>query len=68
MHTDGSPSPGGAAPLMRTREAAALGIGCERTVRRMCERGQIKAAKVGGRWHIDRAALMATLGIERGRA
>lgn len=57
--------PGNDAPLMRTREVAALGIGCDRTIRRMCERGQIKAAKVGGRWYIDRAALMSSLGIER---
>lgn len=50
-------------PLITTKEAEALGIGRERTVRQMCETGKIQAAKVGSTWRINRDALLKQFGL-----
>lgn len=50
-------------PLITTKEAEALGIGRERTVRQMCERGAIRATKVGSTWRIPRDPLLKQFGL-----
>lgn len=50
--------------LVLTVKQAATLLGCgERSVCRMCERGQIKAAKVMKMWRINKAALLEYIGI-----
>ena len=49
--------------LITTRTAEELGVGPERTVRRLCETGKIKAVKVGNHWRINTAALREQFGI-----
>ena len=50
-------------PLLTVKEAEALGVGCERTVRQMCERGKIQATKVGSTWRIARDPLLRQFGL-----
>lgn len=47
--------------LMTVAEACELSRLSARTIGRMCERGTIRAVKVGRRWLIGRASLMALL-------
>ena len=48
-------------PVMRTREVAEL-LGCsEKHVRDLCRDRTIPAALIGGRWMIDRDALLGKL-------
>lgn len=49
--------------FMRTAEVAKLIGISERSARYRCERGDIKATKLGRDWLINRAALMTLLGI-----
>ena len=37
----------------------------DRTMRRMCERAEVKATKVGSDWRINIAALCEQFGIDR---
>ncbi len=53
-------------PTMGTPEAAYLLNCSEKHVRDLCERGDIKAVKLGKLWHINRADLYERLGIEGG--
>ncbi len=49
--------------LVVTAKQAAAVLSCnERTVTRMCERGQLKAVKVMSMWRINRAALLDYIG------
>lgn len=50
--------------MLKPCEAASLAGVSTRTVTRLCERGQIKAAKLGSSWRINRAAFLQQLGIE----
>lgn len=51
--------------LVLTVKQAATLLDCgERSVCRMCERGQIKAAKVMTVWRINKAALLEYIGID----
>lgn len=47
--------------LMTVAEAREVSRLSERTIGRMCARGDLKAVKVGRRWLIGRASLMALL-------
>ena len=47
--------------LMTVTEASELTTLSKRTIGRMCERGDIKAVKVGRRWLIGRASLISLL-------
>ena len=50
-------------PLIGTREAARL-IGCsQKHARELCERGEVKAVRLGKCWHVNRAALVEQLGL-----
>ena len=49
--------------MLTPREAANVAGVSPRTITRLCESGQIKAAKLGGSWRVNRAAFMAQLGI-----
>lgn len=52
-------------PLMlKPSEAASIAGVSVRTITRLCERGAIKAAKLGSSWRINRAAFLLQLGIE----
>lgn len=61
-----SPQETGAAcarPLENSKWAArTMGISV-RTVTRLCERGEIKAVKVGAQWRINRDALLEYAGL-----
>lgn len=48
--------------LITITEAQQIAPLSKRTYGRMCERGDVKAVKVGKRWLIGRASLMALLG------
>lgn len=48
--------------LITITEAQRIAPLSKRTYGRMCERGDVKAVKVGKRWLIGRASLMALLG------
>lgn len=48
--------------LIKISEAQMIAPLSARTYGRMCERGDVKAVKVGKRWLISRASLMALLG------
>lgn len=48
--------------LITIAEAQKIAPLSKRTYGRMCERGDVKAVKVGKRWLIGRASLMALLG------
>ena len=51
--------------LVLTVKQTATLLGCgERSVCRMCERGQIKAIKVMTAWRINKAALLEYIGID----
>lgn len=51
--------------LVLTVKQAATLLGCgERSICRMCERGQIKAVKVMTAWRINKAALLEYIGID----
>lgn len=64
MSRRGTPIPSGHGFLCNVRMAAwALGVDC-RTIRRMCERGEVKATKVGSDWRINVAELCAQYGID----
>lgn len=53
-----------ALPALITREQAARVMGAsEFTVWRQLKAGKIKAVKVGSRWRINKAALLASLGL-----
>lgn len=52
--------------FVRTDEVAKLIGTSDRSIRRRCERGDVKATKFGRVWLIDRRALMAQLGIAEG--
>lgn len=60
-----SANPDNLPPLLTTAQAAALGLGTERSVRRMCESGTIKAVKLPGArtWRVNRDALLMQLGL-----
>lgn len=49
--------------LLDIKAAVALGVGTERTIRRMCERGELKAVKAGRQWRINRDALLEQMGL-----
>lgn len=50
-------------PLMGTKEAALI-IGCsQKHVCELCERGEVKAVRLGRCWHVNRAALVEQLGL-----
>lgn len=52
-----------ARPLVDSKIAAStLGVS-PRTVTRLCERGEIKAVKVGAQWRINRDALLEFAGL-----
>lgn len=50
--------------MLKPTEAARLAHVSTRTITRMCEAGQLRAVKMRGAWRINRAAFMATLGVE----
>ena len=50
-------------PLITVGEAVALGIGSHSQIRRMCQKGHIKATKVGTDWRINRDALLEQFGL-----
>ena len=50
-------------PLITPREAEAIGVADERTVRRWCANGKIRATKVGRDWRIGRDALLKQFGL-----
>lgn len=50
--------------MITPREAASIAGVSARTITRLCERNQIKAAKLGSSWRINRAAFLQQLGIE----
>ena len=50
--------------LCKIRRAAALLDVSDRTMRRMCEDGQVKAVKVRRDWRVNEDALRAQFGIE----
>ena len=53
-------------PSMNTKEAAFV-LGCsEKHVRDLCDRGELKAIKLGKLWHINRSDLYSKLGIVEG--
>lgn len=55
----------GELPQLITPKQAARILGVhERTVVSMCARGELKAVKVRSLWRINRAALMASVGLE----
>lgn len=41
-------------PLITVRQAAAMGIACDRKIRKMCAEGTIPSVKVGSDWRIRR--------------
>jgi excisionase family DNA binding protein len=53
----------GLKPLITPTEAASLGVATDRHIRRMCERGEIKAVLVGNRWRINRDSLLKQFGL-----
>lgn len=50
-------------PMMKASEAASIAGVSARTICRLCESGQIRAAKLGSSWRINRAAFLQQLGI-----
>lgn len=51
-------------PLMVSLDEAAAVLGCHpRTISRMCERGELKGARAGNRWRINREALYEYAGL-----
>lgn len=53
-------------PMMDTKEAAFL-LNCSvKHVRDMCERGELKAVRVGKLWRINRAQVYELAGIDAG--
>ncbi|MDO4796902.1 MAG: helix-turn-helix domain-containing protein [Coriobacteriales bacterium] len=50
-------------PLIKTKTAAFVTDSDVRTMRRMCERGEIKATKIGSEWRINSAALLSKYGL-----
>ena len=51
-------------PLQTTQAIADLGVGCERHVRNLCQRGVLKAAKSGTRWLVNTRAALEYFGLE----
>ena len=49
--------------LISPKEAQQLGFGNERSLRRMCAQGRIKAVLIGGRWHINTREALKQFGI-----
>ena len=50
-------------PLATVRQVARACSVSERHVLRLCERGELKAVRLGKVWRINRDALAATLGV-----
>lgn len=51
-------------PVTDARSAACILNCSERTIMRMCERGDLKAHKVMSLWRINKAQLLAIVGME----
>lgn len=49
--------------MITPREAASIAGVTARTITRLCEKGEIKAAKLGGSWRVNRAAFLQRLGL-----
>lgn len=49
---------------MRPSEAARLADCSTRTITRLCERGELEAARFGRSWRLNRAAFMRRIGAE----
>ena len=49
--------------MITPREAANIAGVSTRTITRLCERDEIRAAKLGGSWRINRAAFLQRLGL-----
>lgn len=52
--------PDGAPAHVTPRELASITGGSEACIRRMCERGDLPAYKVGKRWYINRVRMMGS--------
>lgn len=50
--------------IITADEAASLSRLCGRTIRKMCERGEIQAVKVCGRWLINRDSFLRLIGLD----
>lgn len=51
-------------PLMLTvKDAASIGGFCQKFVRDMCVKGEIKSVKIGGAWRVNRDEYLAQLGL-----
>lgn len=50
--------------LMSTRQAARVCGVTPRQIARMCERGDLKAARVGKLWRVDHDALAKRMGLK----
>ena len=53
-------------PLISVSQAAALGSTSARTLRRMCQSGQLKAGKVDAHWRIARDPFLRQFGLVDG--
>lgn len=49
--------------MITPREAASIAGVSTRTITRLCEKGSIRAAKLGSSWRINRAAFLQCLGL-----
>lgn len=55
-------------PMISPNEAARL-IGCTpKHVRELCMRGEVKGVRLGKCWHVNKAALLETLGLTGAKA
>lgn len=61
---NGTTTTSAARALMTPREAAELAGVSERHIRKLCERGELRAVKLGRAWRVNRAAFLALCGID----
>lgn len=61
---NGTTDASAARALMTPREAAEIAGVSERHIRKLCERGELRAVKLGKAWRVNRAAFLALCGID----
>ena len=51
-------------PLITIKQAMEFNIGSERTIRRMCQSGDLQAVKISGEWRLPRDSFLKSIGLK----